>query len=76
MQQDGAYHRHAEQAQQQKRFPPAHDQQQEGYDGRRQGKAQIACEGMHGKGAAHAILPDAAGQDGVIRRVNHAIANA
>jgi hypothetical protein len=61
LQQNGTHHRHAEQAHQQKRFPPAHDRHQQGDDGRCQGKAQIAGEGMHCKGAAHAFLPNTAG---------------
>ena len=76
MQQDCPHHRHAKQAKQQKRFPPAHHQQQQGNDGRGERKAQIAGEGMHGKGAAHAFLADAAGQYRVIRWMDHAIANA
>jgi hypothetical protein len=75
LQQNGAHHRHAQQPNQQKRFPPAHYRHQQGDNGRGEGEAEIAGEGMHGKGAAHPFLADAAGQNGVIRRVNHAIAD-
>src|SRR3712207_8345489 len=44
-------------------------------DGRR-GEAQVAGEGVEREGTAHVVLADGSRQDGVVRRVDHAVADA
>jgi hypothetical protein len=55
---------------------PVHDQQQQ-RDGRRgEREAEVAGEGVQREGTAHEFLADRAGENGVVRGVDHRVADA
>ena len=76
LQQDREYHRHTKKPDGQQRGAPAYRRHEKRRDRRTGGKAQVAAERVQREGTPDALLVDRAGQDGIVRWMNHRVADA